>query len=326
MTKIDGLSKMLGAIDKRVRSSHLRWLFARYATYNGSDPRVAPATLNCIAHVELGLGGFGVVGGIHELVRAMVRVGERRGVRYHFGERVREVRFAGKRVVGVRTDSGELDADLVVANTEAAHLFRDLAPSLSGGPKDDTPSTSGLNAIVRARASSARAAHTVVFPDEYTDEFRDLFDAKRAPVSPTVYLCDQTRCHDVRGWGDDVPVFLMANAPALATEGEERPDEWSRVERELVVRSQRAGVLDDGATVLWSRTPAQLAQRFPRSRGSLYGAASNSSMAAFKRPANRVREGLYLANGSAHPGGGLPLAALSGRAAAREALLDLAGR
>ncbi|MBM4359959.1 MAG: phytoene desaturase [Deltaproteobacteria bacterium] len=326
MTKIDGLGKMLASIDKRVRSHHLRWLFARYATYNGSDPRVAPATLNCIAHVELGLGGFGVAGGIHELIRAMVRVGERRGVVYRFGERVREIRFRGKRVTGVLTDTGSLDADLVVANTEAAHLYRDLATSLGSGPKDETPSTSGLNVIVRARASTARVAHTVLFPDEYADEFRDLFDAKRAPVAPTVYLCDQSRCHDVRGWGDGVPVFLMANAPALASDGEERTEEWQRVAHELVVRSQRAGLLDDGATVLWSRTPAELARRFPRSRGSLYGAASNSSMAAFKRPPNRIREGLYLANGSAHPGGGMPLAALSGRAAAREALLDIAGR
>lgn len=323
MTKIDGLSKMMSAIEKRVRSEHLRWLFARYATYNGSDPRKAPATLNCIAHVELGLGGFGVVGGIHELVRAMVRVGERRGVTYRFDSRVHEIRLDGKRVVGVRTDDGVLDAELVVANTEAAHLFRDLAPSLGGGPSDDTPSTSGLNAIVRTSASTARAAHTVLFPDRYAEEFKDLFDAKRSPLSPTVYLCDQAQCHEVRGWGDEVPVFLMANAPALLSDDDERPDEWQKLEDEVLTRAKSAGLIDAEAAVLWSRTPAELARRFPRSRGSLYGAASNSSMAAFKRPANRVRRGLYLANGSAHPGGGLPLAALSGRAAAREAMRDL---
>jgi len=323
MAKIDGLSKMGRAIDKRVRSSHLRWLFARYATYNGSDPRSAPATLNCIAHVELGLGGFGVKGGVHALIGAMQRTAERLSVVFRFNEPVREVLFSGKRVAGVRTELGTHEADLVVANTEAAHLYRDLAPHLRGGPNDDDPSTSGYNAIVRTAKSDARAAHTVLFPGEYLDEFRDLFDKKRAPVAPTVYLCDEAHCHGVDAWGTDAPVFLMANAPALTHDQEVREEEWRHLGTELVSRASVAGLLSPDAKVLWTRTPAELAQRFPRSRGSLYGAASNSSMAAFKRPSNRVREGLYLASGSAHPGGGMPLAALSGSEAAREALREL---
>jgi phytoene dehydrogenase-like protein len=70
--------------------------------------------------------------------------------------------------------------------------------------------------------------------------------------------------------------------------------------------------------MIWRRTPADLAAEFPGSRGAIYGAASNDRFAAFKRPPNRVRglRGLYLASGSAHPGGGLPMAGLSGLAAA----------
>ena len=46
--------------------------------------------------------------------------------------------------------------------------------------------------------------------------------------------------------------------------------------------------------------------------GSIYGTSSNGSQSAFQRPANRSPiEGLYLVGGSSHPGGGLPLVALS---------------
>ena len=60
------------------------------------------------------------------------------------------------------------------------------------------------------------------------------------------------------------------------------------------------------------------------SRGSIYGAASNSQLSAFKRPPNAVAAipGLYLASGSAHPGGGVPLCLLSGQTAARALLRD----
>ena len=79
-----------------------------------------------------------------------------------------------------------------------------------------------------------------------------------------------------------------------------------------------AGLWKDGDSMVWRRTPAELAAQFPGSRGAIYGAASNDPLAAFKRPPNRVPgvPGLYLASGSAHPGGGLPMVALSGLAAA----------
>ena len=69
-------------------------------------------------------------------------------------------------------------------------------------------------------------------------------------------------------------------------------------------------------------TPPDFAARFPSSRGAIYGLASNSRMAAFKRPANTLPgiDGLYFCGGTVHPGAGLPMVALSARIATRLAL------
>nr|MBP7478578.1 phytoene desaturase [Chitinophagales bacterium] len=50
-------------------------------------------------------------------------------------------------------------------------------------------------------------------------------------------------------------------------------------------------------------------------KGALYGNASNNKMAAFLRHANFSSEieQLYFCGGSVHPGGGIPLALLSGK-------------
>src|SRR3712207_8484355 len=46
--------------------------------------------------------------------------------------------------------------------------------------------------------------------------------------------------------------------------------------------------------------------------GSIYGTSSNGTRAAFLRPGNvSPVPGLFLVGGSSHPGGGLPLVALS---------------
>ena len=73
----------------------------RFATYNGSDPRRAPGSLSCVAHVEMTLGGFGVEGGIHAVVRALMAAAHKVGVRVHLGARVSRLTMGGGRVDGL---------------------------------------------------------------------------------------------------------------------------------------------------------------------------------------------------------------------------------
>lgn len=319
LPRIDPLRTMWGAIRRRVRSPHLRLLLARYATYNGSDVRRAPATLNCIAHVELALGGYGVRGGMYEVVRALVRAAERAGAGIHCGTRVRKILVSGDRAVGVETDDGRRwRAGAVVGNADAAHVLNDLLPRgvvRSGAGTE--PSMSGWVAVLRARrqtGSHPRTAHTVLFPQSYMQEFSDIFDHGRPPREPTVYLCAQEVGHGRTGWADHEPLFLMANAPA-EPQAKNAPAEpaaesalqsrWSGLRQSVLDRLDAAGLRGPDDSIVFERTPSDLAAEFPGSRGSIYGAASNGPFAAFRRPPNRVRgvRGLYLASGSAHPGG-----------------------
>jgi phytoene dehydrogenase-like protein len=65
-------------------------------------------------------------------------------------------------------------------------------------------------------------------------------------------------------------------------------------------------------------TPADLERETGSVGGSIYGTSSNGARAAFLRPANASPvPGLFLVGGSAHPGGGLPLVALSAEIVAR---------
>jgi phytoene dehydrogenase-like protein len=181
--------------------------------------------------------------------------------------------------------------------------------------------------ILRARRHPDRVGHTVAFPEDYGDEFVDLFDRDRPPVTPAVYLCAQERCHRRPGWEDAEPVFVMANAPAEPLAGGRDPGVAERLREAVLARLARAGLLDPADRIVWERPPAGLADAFPGTRGAIYGSASNDAFAAFRRPPNTVRgvPGLYLASGSAHPGGGMPLCALSGLQAADGVLAQLGG-
>jgi len=319
---IDAFRSLQSAIEARVRSPELRMLLERYATYNGSDVRRAPATLGCIAHVELALGGYGVRGGMYELVRALVALAKERGVEFECGARVEGITIRAGRVSGVRLSADRhIAASHVVANADVAHVFGELlpAPQRLQGPAQSAPSMSAYNAVYRVPRQRPRPAHAVVFPTDYLEEFADIFDRERAPRQPAVYVCAQEIAHHRVGWETEEVLFVMANAPAKQTA--DRAD--ARALGELVKsRLVERRLLAADAEPVWRRNPSDLARAFPGSRGSLYGPASNDMGAAFRRAPNELRKipGLFLASGSAHPGGGLPLVAQSGRQAAESLL------
>ncbi len=325
---IDALRSMQAAIDGRVRSPHLRRLLWRFATYNGSDVRVAPATLNCIAAVELVLGGHGVQGGMSALAAALATLATERGAELRVGAAVERIERDGGAVRAVRLASGErIGCDLVVCNADASLLPRLLGEERAqavAAPR----SMSAWNAVLRVRRDGRRwPAHQAVYADAYLDEFAAIFDRGEVPPTPTVYLCHQGVAHGRQGWQDADAVFAMVNAPSLAGASYDLADGAIAASmRAHLDGALRAVGVDPAQTqVVWSRSPVGLAERFPGSDGALYGAASNSMWSAFRRPSNRVRgpTGLYLASGTAHPGGGVPLALLSGFAAARAVAQDV---
>jgi phytoene dehydrogenase-like protein len=82
--------------------------------------------------------------------------------------------------------------------------------------------------------------------------------------------------------------------------------------RVLSVMGRRGLDVRDRVTGCVVRTPADLERDTGSVGGSIYGTSSNGARAAFLRPANASPvPGLFLVGGSAHPGGGLPLVALS---------------
>jgi phytoene desaturase len=321
-----------------LRDPRLGMLLDRYATYTGSDPRRAPAALATVPYVEQTFGAWYVAGGLHRLAQALHQRVLDVGAVVRLRADVTDLRLDGGRISGVGiADQPDLAADVVVANTDASHLYHDLLPGPPGqaGRRSlarCTPSLSGfvLLLALRGRTPGLRH-HTVLFPGDYDDEFDSVFGVGRhagrprpAP-DPTVYVSAPDD-PALRPDNEHESWFVLVNAPRHRPDDDPRTSGAGRsginwdapgrsaayADRVLDVMAERG--LDVRRRVLWRevRTPADL-QRATRSvGGSIYGTSSNGPRSAFLRPANRSAvPGLFLAGGSAHPGGGLPLVAMS---------------
>jgi 1-hydroxycarotenoid 3,4-desaturase len=322
-----------GALGDHFKDPRLRQLFGRYATYCGSSPFEAPATLMLIAHVEQA-GVWTVEGGMHRLAEALGELATSLGVVFRYGAHVERIEVENGRAAGVRLVSGErVRADTVVTNADAHALTSGALGEDLATPKAPAVKRS-LSAVTWSIRAPTRgfplARHNVFFSNDYVAEFDDIFKRNQLPKAPTIYVCAQDRDEPGADLEGPERLLVLVNAPAQESPTQ---NESALTDRELATCEtqvfqflQACGLaVDRTAGSAIRTTPTMFNALFPATGGALYGQATHGWNAAFARPSARTAtRGLYQAGGGAHPGAGVPMAALSGRLAAQALLSDLA--
>lgn len=330
LARIDAARSMWSALGELFRDRRLRQLFGRYATYAGSSPMRAPATLHVIAEVEQ-QGVWRVEGGMIEIARALAARARRCGVEIRCDAEVSEVIVAAGRAVGVRLAGGEtLRADAVVVNADVRALsagrFGAAARRAVPGADRTERSASAITWALSARTSGVPLAHhDVFFSDDYEAETRALWGDGNVPHrGGTIYCCASDRTSETPPAGPE-RLFLLVNAPP---DGDRRRPTGKEIEswtKATFSRLARMGLSIEPVDSPRITTAADFESLFPATGGALYGPASHGWRSAFAREGARSRiPGLYLAGGAVHPGAGVPMAMLSGRRAAEAVSADLA--
>ncbi|MHB2167169.1 1-hydroxycarotenoid 3,4-desaturase CrtD [Alsobacter sp. R-9] len=331
LMRLKPFSTMWSALGESFRDPRLRQLYGRYSTYCGSSPFAAPATLMLVAHVEQE-GVWYVRGGMYRLAEALARTAGRLGAEIRCGAEVAEVTTRAGRIDGVRLATGEhLRADAVVVNADAGAVGAGLlGPGPARAVSRVPVRARSLSAVVWTAVARTRGfplvRHNVFFSRDYPDEFDRIFRRGQLPDEPTVYVCAQDRGDEPLAGDAPERLLILVNAPAVGDVRAFEPPEIGACQDRMTRLLDRCGLsveMDPRRCV--TSTPETFGRLFPGTGGALYGRASHGWWASFQRPDSRTRvPGLYLAGGSVHPGPGVPMAALSGRLAARSVLSDLA--
>lgn len=299
-------------------SGDLESFFLRFATYFGANPYRAPAILHNIAYAELGLGAYYPVDGIHGVVTRLAALAQKLGVRVHTGVRVTRLLHQQGRVRSVQTARGNYPVSGVISSLDVIRsheLLGRRAPQATL-----SPSLSGFVLLLGIEGQTPKLKHhNIFFAADYRAEFAALERGEFA-ADPTLYvsLSCRTRTQDApegcENW------FVLVNAPALADGRPANLQQARRYAAHLVERleHQQLGVR---SRIRFQKflSPTYFAKL--ATRGAIYGHAPHSLLGAL-RPSPQVRgvENLFLAGGTVHPGGGVPLVLLSGKYAAERLL------
>jgi phytoene desaturase len=311
--KIDSFKTMNEGNRRFFKDPHLLQIFNNYATYIGSNPYVAPATLNVIQHLEINLGAYMPDKGIYSMVEALVKLAEEVGVIFKLSTRVVEILTANNKIVGIATESdANLPFDRVVSNMDIYFTYKKLLPGAKLPLRIiNQPKSSSIMAFYWGvnKVHPELGIHTMLFSEKEKEEYDAVFDLKTIYKDPTLYIFITSK--HVKG---DAPPgcenwFVLTTAPNDSGQDwedltkETRKNAVDKINRILKTNIEQHIEYED---VL---TPTMIRDSYSSAFGAVYGNSSNSKFAAFFRHANfsKTISGLYFVGGSVHPGPGLPM-------------------
>ncbi|MDG5472917.1 phytoene desaturase family protein [Jeotgalibacillus sp. ET6] len=321
---MDPMSTVAEGTKKRLNNPHLEQLFNFFVMYVGSNPYQAPAILNQLIYVQLGLGIHYVTGGMYNIAVGMKRLMDELRVDVKVNAPVDHLVLDGKAVTGAVTEDGTYyKADVVVSNLEAIPAYRNLVPKNQAKKeakklnKTFMPSVSGLVLLLGVdRKFENLKHHNFFFSENPEKEFHDIFEKGIPSDDPTVYIGISARSDDTQAPPGKDNLFVLTHVPPLK-EGDHGRFDWDQYREIVLDKLERMGMtgLRESIEFEYRFTPEDLEELYGPNGGSIYGVASDRKKnSGFKIPAkSELYENLYFVGGSTHPGGGVPMVTLSGQ-------------
>ncbi|WP_316801704.1 1-hydroxycarotenoid 3,4-desaturase CrtD [Pedobacter nototheniae] len=301
-------------------------LFNRYATYNGSDPYQAPATLNVIPHFEYHFGAFLPKKGMYNIITSLVNLAKDLGINFHFNQKVDEIIYSDAqkpKIKGIKLNGSVLLADVVVSNLDIWFTYKNLLKKIPPPKKllQQERSSSALIFYWGIKGThNELGLHNILFSAHYQNEFDAIWKNKTIGDDPTIYI-NITAKHiksdaptDCENW------FVMINVPA--NHGQNWDILIQEAKLNVIKKINRILNTNIEASIICEEIldPRGIETKTGSYQGSLYGNSSNNQFSAFLRHSNfssKIKN-LYFCGGSVHPGGGIPLALLSAKIIDRE--------
>jgi len=318
--QIDAFRTQATANESFFRDQRIAQLFNRYATYNGSNPYQAPATLNVIPHFEYHFGAFLPKKGMFNITQSLVNLAQDLGVKFYFNHKVDEILYTKSRHINGISCNGKIyEAETVISNLDIWFTYKNLLKDIKA-PKKLLRQERSSSALIFYWGIKGKTddlgLHNILFSENYRAEFNSIWNnCEKINNDPTVYINITSKLLK-----DDAPEscenwFVMINVPANV--GQNWDVLIAEARKNILKKIERILGKDMSEEILCEEIldPRSIEIKTGAYQGSLYGNSSNNQFAAFLRHANFSKniKNLYFCGGSVHPGGGIPLALLSAK-------------
>jgi phytoene desaturase len=296
----------------------------------GATAQKIPAMYSLMNHADLAMGTWYPIGGMNEIVKAMVNVAETQGVKIVLNTEVNHIEIENGIVQRLKTSKGDLETDFVVAAGDYNYIEQNLiAPeyrnyTASYWDKRVMSPSSLLFYVGLDHQIEGIQHHNLFFDEDLDQHAKEIYTQPQWPSKPLFYVSCTTKT-DLSGApeGKENLFFLIPLAAGLEDSDELR-EKYYQI---MMDRFERITGQKVRGHELVKRSYAMndFTSDYHSYKGNAYGLANTLSQTAFFKPAMRAKKikNLMFAGQLTVPGPGVPPALISGQVVAREVEKEL---
>jgi phytoene desaturase len=304
----------------------LKLSFTFQSKYLGMSAWDCPGLFAMLPYVEHAYGVYHVTGGLAEISEGMANACRELGVNIRLGEPVEQLILDGRRVRGVRLESGErFVADRTVINADFGYAMKNLVPKgvlkKYSPEKIDRKAYSCSTFMLHLGLDKVYDLphHTIFFAGDYRTNIGDIFDNKTLSEDLSFYVRNASVTDSTLAPPGHSSVYVLVPVPNTTASIDWDSESAPFRDRVVATMADRAGMKDLESHITeevmftpktWESTNIQF--------GATFNLAHSLGQMLYFRPRNRFEEldDCYLVGGGTHPGSGLPTIFESGRIAA----------
>jgi phytoene desaturase len=298
----------------------------------GATAQKIPAMYSLMNYADLALGTWYPMGGMNEIVKAMVKLAQENGVEILLNTEVQKIKIENNEAQEIITNQGNFKTDFVVAAADYQYVDQKLLekPYQNYTAKyweSRTMSPSSLLFYIGLNRKVKNIKHHNLFFDEDLDQHAiEIYDQPQWPSKPLFYVCASSLT-DVSVAPENMEnlFFLIPLAPGLSDTEELREKYYNlMLERfENITGNKIRG----NEIIKRSFAMNDFETEYHSYKGNAYGLANTLTQTAFFKPSMRSKKvkNLLFTGQLTVPGPGVPPAIISGQVVAKEAMKYLEG-
>lgn len=286
----------------------------------GAKPQNTPSLYSLMNYADIVLGTWYPMGGMHEIVKAMVSAAENLGVVFHTDASVEHIKTQGTRALGLIVNGEFKEADVVVSGADYHHTESKLLDKEYRNYDEKywdkrTMAPSSLLYYVGLNKKIDGIKHHNLFFDESFDQHAvEIYDTHKWPERPLFYVCSPSKTDDsVAPEGKENVFFLVP----VSTELKDNEATRERYFNMICDRLQKHIGTDIRPHIEVYETFAHsdFVNDYNSFKGNAYGLANTLKQTAILKPRckNKKLDNLYYIGQLTVPGPGVPPSIISGK-------------
>lgn len=324
------LAKPLHAhVSRYVRAQPLQQILEYPMVFLGASPWNAPALYHLMSFLDFKQGVYYPRGGMYRVIEALQRIGEKRGVTYHFNESATKIEVENGSAIAVHFGKKRVAADLVISGADLHFTETKLLPKAAQTYPEKywQKSVAGPSALLVYLGIKGDLPqlnhHNLFFVKDWKQNFADIFEHKVWPKNASIYVCKPSATDDSVAPKGHENVFVLVPLPAEINNSEQIENAVDRYLRQL---ESMANIPDLRSRIVYKsvRGPADFADMYNSWNGTALGMAHLLRQSAFWRPGARSKKvsNLLYVGGGVQPGIGVPMCLISAEVAYKQLIGD----